>query len=112
MTTWFDIVHYTLVGFGVCFTILLLILAWQGVVKLILMAYGNREQSTTTVHHTHTEEHHVHHLHHPAAHQPTQDRFETIFESTPSPSRSEMNHPQQVTQVRSAPKAITRSPVR
>lgn len=62
--TFFDIVHYTLVGFGVCFTILLIILAFQGLTKIILLAYGNKEPSTEVHTHTHSEEHHVHHVHH------------------------------------------------
>jgi hypothetical protein len=64
--TWFDLVHYTLVGFGVCFALLLIMLACQGITKLIVQAYGNR--NSTEAHHTHTsEEHHIHHtrnIHH------------------------------------------------
>lgn len=64
--TWFDLVHYTLVGFGVCFVMLLIMLACQGITKLIVQAYGNRH--STEAHHTHTsEEHHIHHtrnIHH------------------------------------------------
>jgi len=60
MTTWFDIVHYTLVGFGVCFVLLLIMIACQGIAKLIVQAHGNKQPTET--HHTHsTEERHIHH---------------------------------------------------
>lgn len=59
--TWFDLFHYTLVGFGVCFVLLLIMVACQGITKLIVQAYGNRHSTET--HHSHTsEEHHIHHI--------------------------------------------------
>ncbi len=40
--TWFDLVHYTLVCFGVCFAMLLIMLACQGITKLIVQVIGPR----------------------------------------------------------------------
>lgn len=70
--TWFDLVHYTLVGFGVCFILVCIIALFQWISGLMIAANGNKEPQSSAVYQTQrTEEHHVHHVHHTVEHDVT-----------------------------------------
>ncbi|TXN17245.1 hypothetical protein FV219_00735 [Methylobacterium sp. WL122] len=106
--TWFDLVHYSLVGFGVLFVLLLFMLAWQKIVELIVLLHSKK--TAGTVHHLHSEEHHVHHVQRVVEYD---DDFNEIQEKYSfRPKASNLPNAPKITNSVPTTKIIAKSPVR
>lgn len=106
--SWFDLVHYSLVGFGVLFVLLMLMLAWQKAVEVIVLLHTKK--TADTVHHVHSEEHHVHHVHRVVEYD---DDFNDIQESYSfRPNASNQPNTPKITKSVPATNIIAKSPVR